>query len=68
MATIGGGGGPSAIMAMMARMAPPAQRAMAQDPLGQAYLRNQFLGQPGYLPLSTRMAIYGPLASIGQSE
>lgn len=67
-ATIGGGGALSAIMAMMARMARPTQRAMAQDPLGQAYLRNQLLGQPDYLPLSTRMAVYGPLASMGGSQ
>lgn len=67
-ATIGGGGGPSAIMAILARMARPAKRAMAQDPFGQAYLRNQILGQPDYLPLSTRMAVYGPLASMGGSQ
>jgi hypothetical protein len=65
MATIGGGGGTSALMAFLARMARPAQRAAAQDPLGQMYLRNQLLGAPEYLPFSGRVATYSPLAALG---
>ena len=64
-ATIGGGGGTSALMAFLARMAPAVRRGGAQDPLGQMYLRNQFLGAPEYLPFSGRVATYSPLAALG---
>jgi hypothetical protein len=65
MATIGGGGGPSAILAFLSRMGRPMQRAAAQDPLGQMYLRNQLLGAPEYLPFSGRVSTYSPLAALG---
>jgi hypothetical protein len=65
LAITGGGGGPSALMAFLARMARPARRFATQDPLGQMYLRNQLLGAPEYIPFSGRVATYSPLAALG---
>lgn len=66
-ATIGSAAGPgqAAMFGLLGRAIQPIQRGLIQDPLGQAYLRNQLLPAPRYMPLSGRVATYGPLASIG---